>query len=285
MGTKVARSGLPFHGIVLLQIDRRRVAKTEGDEEQVWKLTDSLDAAPYCGPLIAPDALLMAWNLDPWLLAALACAGGAALWHRSGSGRTSRQDPALIVAATGLFLAFVSPLCAATVALFSARALHHLVLVSLIAPALAIALPWRVMPAALAMGLTGAVLVAWHVPGIYDAAWTSTLVYWLMQAALLLPAWIFWSVVLRPGQPAEGLFAHALGVGGLAAVMGFIGAVLTFAPTGLYPQHLVGTESYGLTLLADQQLAGLIMWVPGFVPLAAIAFWMVQRGWKQGFAA
>ena len=244
-----------------------------------------VDDVPYCGPLIAPEALIYAWNGDPWLLFVLACAGFAALWTRSRVGLTAGQDRALMLAGIGLVVAFVSPLCAATVALFSARALHHVVLVSFVAPALAVALPWRALPAAVAMGLTSVALILWHVPAVYDVAWSSVAVYWGMQGALLLPAWLFWSAVLHSDQRAEGLFAHALGIGGLAAVMGFIGAVLTFAPTGLYPQHLVGAEAFGMTLLSDQQLAGLIMWVPGFLPLAGIAFWMVRRGWKQGFAA
>ncbi|MFN4154328.1 MAG: cytochrome c oxidase assembly protein [Paracoccaceae bacterium] len=244
-----------------------------------------VDAVPYCGPLIAPDALITAWNGDPWLLAILVFAGMAALWQRSRAGLSVGQDRALMVAGAGLLVAFVSPLCAATVALFSARALHHVVLVSVVAPALAIALPWRALPAAVAMGLTSIALILWHLPGVYDAAWGNVAVYWLMQAALLLPAWLFWSAVLHPDQRAGGLFAHALSIGGLAAVMGFIGAVLTFAPMGLYAQHLVGAEAFGMTLLSDQQLAGLIMWVPGLLPLAGIAFWVLRRGWKQGFAA
>lgn len=243
-----------------------------------------VDAVPYCGPLIAPDALLYAWNGDPRLLLAIVCAGIAVVWCQSRSAPSATQNRALIVAGIGIVVAFVSPLCAATVALFSARALHHVVLVSIIAPALAVALPWRALPATVAMGLTSVALIAWHLPAVYDAAWTSVALYWAMQGVLLLPAWLFWSAVLQPAQPAESLFAHALSIGGLAAVMGFIGAVLTFAPTGLYPQHLVGAEAFGMTLLSDQQLAGLIMWVPGFLPLAAIAFWMVRRGWKQGFA-
>src|SRR5690606_18489990 len=138
---------------------------------------------------------------------------------------------ALILAFAGLGIAFLSPLCAATVALFSARALHHLLLLCLVAPALALALPLRALSAPLAMGLTALALVLWHVPAVYDAAWRSGAVYWLMQGALLLPGWIFWSVVLRPQRrDATALFTDALLVASLAGVMGLIGAVLTFAP-------------------------------------------------------
>lgn len=242
-------------------------------------------AVPYCGPVLAPDQLFYAWNGDLWLFAGLASAALAMVWYRTTTHFSALRDRALIIAGIGLVVAFVSPLCAATVALFSARTLHHVVLLSVVAPAMAIAMPLRVLPAALAMGGTSIALVVWHLPAAYDAAWNNELIYWAMQAGLLLPAWIFWSAVLNPYTAAGQMFTHVLSIGGLAAVMGFIGAVLTFAPNGLYPQHLVGTEAFGLSLLADQQLAGLIMWVPGFLPLIAIAFWMMRRGWKQGFAA
>ncbi len=240
---------------------------------------------PYCGPVVPPGELLASWNGDPALVAALALASLGALWLRQGTGPDPSRDRALAVALGGLVLAFVSPLCAATVALFAARAGHHLVLLCIVAPALAVALPWRALPAGLGFGLTSLALILWHLPAVYDRAWDSVAVYWLLQAALLLPAWVFWSSVLAPAARAETLFAHALLVGGLAGVMGLIGAVLTFAPHGFYPQHMAGADAYGLSLLADQQLAGLIMWVPGFVPLAAVAFWMLRRGWSQGFAA
>jgi len=243
------------------------------------------EAAPYCGPLAPPGDLLAAWNTDPVLLGALALAGLGALWLGRHAGPDSGRDRAAAIAFCGLILAFVSPLCAATVALFAARAGHHLVLLCIVAPALAIALPWRVLPASAGFAVTALALVMWHVPAVYDAAWASVAVYWLLQAALVLPAWIFWSVVLAPGARADTLLGHAVLVGGLAGVMGLIGAVLTFAPRAFYPQHLTGADLYGISLLADQQLAGLIMWVPGFVPLAAVAFWMLRRGWSRGFAA
>ena len=47
---------------------------------------------------------------------------------------------------------------------------------------------------------------------------------------------------------------------------GMLGALLTFSPRAWYPAYAGKTEQWGLTLLQDQQLGGLIMWVPaGFV--------------------
>jgi len=242
-------------------------------------------APPYCGPLADPDQLWLAWNTDPLLLGALFCAALAALWHRRQHAPDASRDRALLLAFGGLFIAFVSPLCAATVALFSARTAHHLLLLGVVTPALAIALPWRSLSAGMSLGLTCGALILWHLPVAYSAAWDSAALYWLLQAALLLPGWLFWSAVLNPAHRADQLLTHALLVAGLAGVMGMIGALLTFAPRALYPQHLIGAEAYGLGILQDQQLAGLIMWVPGFLPIAAVGFLMLRRGWKLGFAS
>ena len=67
--------------------------------------------------------------------------------------------------------------------------------------------------------------------------------------------------------------------------MGFLGAILTFAPDILYFPHVGGAMAWGMSPLSDQQLAGLIMWVPGFVPVTAIAGRMVWHAWRRGFAA
>lgn len=238
-----------------------------------------IDAAtPYCGPAPLPEQLWQSWNLDPVLLAVLALAGGVLVW------KTTNRTAA-VVAVAALVVAFVSPLCALTVALFAARATHHVLLVTVAAPALALALPFLPrLSASLSLTVLSGVMVAWHLPQVYAAIWMSDLLYWAMQGAMLLPAWFFWSAVLRPRMTAEDAMRRALLVGGLAGIMGLIGAVLTFAPAILYLQHLDGAASWGLSALSDQQLAGLLMWVPGFLPLAVLAALVLRRGWKAGFA-
>lgn len=236
---------------------------------------------PYCGPAPLPQDLWRSWNLDPLLLVALAVFGAAVMM---------RAEPGRHLAAAGgigaLVLAFVSPLCALTVALFSARAAHHIVILTLAAPALATALPLLPrLPASLSLAAITAAMAAWHLPGVYAAAWQSDVLYWTLQAAVLLPAWAFWSAVLRPGFSGEEALQRGVLIGGLAMVMGFIGAILTFAPRLLYLQHVEGASIWGLDALADQQLAGLVMWVPGFLPVAAMGFAMLHRGWRRGFAA
>jgi putative membrane protein len=250
----------------------------------ISRTPNGADNTPYCGPVIGPEGLWSAWNLDPVLISALGAAALVFIVYRQRYGAERLRDRAVSLALAAAFVAFVSPLCAATVSLFSARTAHHLVLLCVLAPALAVGIRWRVLPAGVAFALVAGVLLLWHVPRIYDAAWNSVAVYWLLQAAMLASGWWFWSSVLHPAQQSDDWLTHGLLVGGLASVMGMIGAVLTFAPNILYPQHLVGAEAFGMGALADQQLAGLVMWVPGFLPVAGVAFWMLQRGWKNGFA-
>lgn len=242
-------------------------------------MTDS--PMPYCGPAPLPNELWRAWNFDPPLVLALLVAAPV-LFRLAGSERRG-------MAGLGwgfLVLAFVSPLCAMTVALFSARAVHHLVLITLAAPALALAVPLaRKIPASLSLAALSIAMIAWHLPPVYDAIWRSDMIYWLMQAAMLLPAWAFWSAVLAPGAGGEEAMRRAVLIGGLAGIMGFLGAILTFAPNILYFQHIEGAAAWGLDPLSDQQLAGLVMWVPGFLPVAAMAFAMLRQGWRKGFAA
>lgn len=53
--------------------------------------------------------------------------------------------------------------------------------------------------------------------------------------------------------------------------MGFLGALLVFASGPLFATHFMTTQAFGLTPLEDQQLAGLLMWVPAFLPYAGVA--------------
>lgn len=166
---------------------------------------------------------------------------------------------------------FVSPLCALTIALFSARIVHHGLLMMAMAPLLVLAMPrgWR-SPLGLlpALVLSSIMLWLWHVPDFYVATFQHPAIYWAMQVSLLGSACWLWLALLR---------GPALLSGGAALVssiqMGLLGALLVFAPQPLYLPHLATTSTFGLTPLEDQQLAGLILWVPANVPLLMLALW------------
>lgn len=216
----------------------------------------------YCGPPPVPDALLHSWNMDPWLLAVMG-GGLALLLYRRGS----LVSPAAALAGwLILAVAFISPLCAITNALFSARTVHHLLLVAVAAPLFALAFPEGGdrprSSAAPLLAFTGT-LWFWHLPVAYSEALANTLAYWAMQFSLLASAiWLWRRLLNERSEP----FGALLGLLGAMAQMGLLGAILTFAPAAFYAEHGVAPFQYGLTPLGDQQLAGLIMWVPAMVP-------------------
>lgn len=225
-------------------------------------------AGLYCGPAPDPGAIWGRWNLDPLLLAALAAL--ALVLGRSRAG---------LAAVAVLVVAFVSPLCALSAALFSARVVHHLLLVAVAAPLIALALPARVPQGATPLFLVSTtVLWGWHLPQAYDAAMANMGLYWVMQATLLGSATTFWRAVLAPGLPT--------GQAGLAILaaymqMGLLGALLTFTPKPLYAIHQLAPLAWGFTPLSDQQLGGIIMWVPAGIPYAAFGALVALRGWRR----
>lgn len=227
---------------------------------------------PYCGPGPVPAELWTRWNLDPLLLATLALGlGGGWLWSRSRGG----DARGWALAGAVLAVSFISPLCALSSALFTARTLHHLLLILAAAPALAWALPRRCGHGGLlaATAIQTVAFWAWHAPGAYAAALSHDGVYWLMQASLFAPAVWFWASVRRSAFPAAAaalLFA--------TVQMGLLGALLTFAPQPLYAPHLLTTGAWGLAPLEDQQIAGLIMWAPAAAAYLAAALAVIGRG-------
>nr|WP_231382290.1 cytochrome c oxidase assembly protein [Sphingobium indicum] len=233
------------------------------DQSAVW--------LPYCGAAPVPGELLARWNLDPLLIAALLF--GTAVFLKFGP-TTSAQRRYFLTAIALLALLLVSPFCALTSALFSARAVHHLALTAVVAPLLAAALPAKRVPGGLALwtGLHTATFWIWHAPPVYEAALSNEAVYWLMQASLLLTALALWRAVRHASLPA--------GIAALLATMvqmGLLGALLTFTGTPLYAPHALGPLAWGLTPLEDQQLAGLIMWAPGAGIYLAAALALASR--------
>ncbi len=224
-------------------------------------VSPALTWAPYCGP--APDFGEWRWNLDPVLILLLV-AVTAVIGLRLQGQRRALGLAAMAVLAIG----FVSPLCALSSALFSARTVHHVLLVAVAAPLLAGALPGRFRGLVLATATQALVFWGWHAPAAYAAALSSDLVYWIMQASLLASAVWFWGAARAASAPAAvvALLAAML-------AMGLLGAVLTFAGQAVYEPHAYSTLAWGLTPLEDQQAAGLIMWAPAAALYLAAALW------------
>jgi cytochrome c2 len=116
-----------------------------------------------------------------------------------------------------------------------------------------------------AFALHAIALWTWHLPGLYQATLTNDLLHSLQHTSFIFTALLFWWTILgaNRGQLARGkailyLFLTALQTGAL-------GALLTFAPSLWYPAYAATTGPWGLSPLDDQQLGGLIMWIPGSI--------------------
>lgn len=189
-----------------------------------------------------------------------------------------RRNWRTAVLATLLFMAFVSPLCAMTTALFSVRLSHHILIGSVIAPLIFIMarpqLGWIARLPAEAVFLTHTALYwAWHLPAGYGFALSGTAPYWLMQSGLIAASIALWGQMLSRHVSPVTAISLALGT---MVQMGFLGAILTFAPDALFEAHLGTTRAFGMGPLQDQQLAGVLMWTVGFAPYIIVALWSIR---------
>jgi cytochrome c oxidase assembly factor CtaG len=231
--------------------------------------------------------------------------GVARLWRAVGPGRGVSGWRALAFAAglAAVGAALASPLDALAEGLFWAHMIQHLMLVLVAAPLLVLGAPlqpllwtmdaparrrlglwWnrrRLLPAL--VGLLTTPLVAWmlhagaawawHLPGAYLAALGDERVHALEHATFLGTALLFWWAVLQPAgrrRMDRGMTVLYVVTAGMQG--GLLGALLTFAGRPFYPGQSAVAAARGLTALEDQQLAGLIMWLPaGLAYFAAAA--------------
>lgn len=219
---------------------------------------------PFCGTPPAPSELLSRWLLDPMLLAGLALALALGL-------SLARDKARLTLGWTVLALAFISPLCAASMALFSARIAQHLLLTLIAAPLIAVALPRMRLPAWLTAGGFAVLFWVWHAPAPYAATLRSDLTYWAMHLSLTAGAILMWSSFLH--RPVAAI----LPAGFTAAQLTTYAMLLTLSPGAWHAWHAVTTQPYGLTPLQDQQVAGALMWVAGGALFMALMGWL---GWR-----
>lgn len=218
----------------------------------------------YCGPAPSPETLWLDWNFDPPLLAIIAAIFVFLITYAN----NRRQALAAFGAMLVMLVAFVSPLCALASALFSARVFHHILLVTFLAPLVILAIPPRsrerqLLTAQLSFLVHAIVLWFWHAPSPYLFALSSPPAYWLMQLTLIGSALWLWADILSPRRSAGAAIALLLGT---TIQMGMLGALLTFSREPLFAAHMDTTHAFSLSPLADQQLSGLMMWVPAALP-------------------
>jgi cytochrome c oxidase assembly factor CtaG len=245
----------------------------------------------------------------PWLLAltsALYAAGVVRVWRAAGAGRgvTMPQAAAFTAACVSLVVALYSPLAEWSEHSFAAHMVQHELLMIVAAPLMAwsafgVAIAWatgasrralrlvnrgghhvRFPGAALACLVHAAALWIWHAPRLFDTALAHQDIHALQHLSFFATGtWFWWSLShssfgrLGFGPAVVYLFATTVQSGAL-------GALLVVSPRILYPPQTAGGAAFGFSALQDQQLAGLLMWVPASLIFVAAGL-LYLAGWLK----
>ena len=212
------------------------------------------------------------------------------------------------------FLALLSPLHAVSEQLFVAHMVQHELLMVVAAPLLVVGRPlvpmlWALPSRArrrvgavtrqravrVSWGFLSRPLVAfvvhgiaiwlWHAPALYQATLRSDAIHALQHLSFFGTALLFWWTIVHAHAPGGRARAVSFGSAvlllfGTALHSGALGALLTFSRTLWYPAYASAARSWGLTPFEDQQLAGLVMWIPAsFAYLVAALF--LFAGWLR----
>lgn len=221
--------------------------------------------------------------------------GVTRLWRAAGLGHGVRPWQAAVFAAgeLALLVALVSPLDALADVVFSAHMAQHEVLMLVAAPLLVVGRPLTAMlwafpkearqaiaravrapvPLAIWRTLTGPITVlvlhsfvvwVWHVPALFEGALRDEGVHAVQHATMFWTAALFfWALVHgRYGRAGFGIGVLYVFATGMSQTV--LGALLTVGRAVWYPLY-VHRAPGGVDPLEDQQLAGLVMWVPAGV--------------------
>jgi putative membrane protein len=246
---------------------------------------------------------LSTWTLSPVVLTA----AGVGLVAYLFTFRSGHRIGWFLLALAVFVLTLVSPLNAlAEEYLFSAHMLQHIVLL-LIVPALLLlslprsfSLPWR--PHLLAHPLAGWIagvgaMWVWHWPALCNAAVTSRPVYALQTVSLLLFGTLFWSQIIAPREeerlspPGAVLYLFSACV-----TCSALGIILTFSPVTVCSIYAMPVgdrlgmwetirSGWGFTPDKDQQIGGLLMWVPMCLIYLSAIFAQIARWFGEAPAA
>ncbi len=238
-----------------------------------------------------------AWDLDPSVIIgciALAIAYGLACR------RDFSRAGWFLLGDLVMLLALISPIdVLADDYLFSAHMLQHMLFVLAVPPLLILGIPEHLARSTVRVRSLGAIervlrrptiawtlgmtaLWIWHLPTLYDATLASEALHIFEHLVFLVTATIFWWPILSPlpnSRMNDGAAFAYLGAAMLVTTV--LGILITFAPVGIYTAYLHPSDElgildalrhgWGLTTEADQELGGLLMWVPGgLVYLCAI---------------
>ena len=269
-------------------------------------------AAPQTWAELATD-----WSFDPLVCVGLALSawiyrrGSRALRARVSEGRGLRrwERASFWAGWWTLLIALISPLHPWGRALFTAHMTQHELLMLVAAPllvlgrpvvALLMALPrdearalgsyarepwfravWVRVSHPLAAWLIHAVaLWSWHVPALYEATLRQEWIHHMQHVCFFGSALLFWWALFHARPDWRGVGVATLYLFTTMMHSGLLGALILFARTLIYPSYAQSTGAWSLTPLEDQQLGGLIMWIPGGM-VYVIAALVLMAGWLR----
>jgi putative membrane protein len=227
-------------------------------------------------------------------------AGLAAVWRSAGYGRGVRRAEAVAFACgwITMALALSPPMDDLSDVWLFAHMVQHELLMVVAAPLVAAGAPliallwavpgglrrraldavrrppmtsaWAVLTAPAAVFVVhGIALWVWHLPALYDYAVEHEMVHAIQHLCFFGTAALFWWGIAHGRYGRHGYGAAVVYVFATAVHGGVLGALLTLSPRVWYAPYLAA-KPWGLTPLEDQQLAGLLMWVPAGVVMAGI---------------
>jgi putative membrane protein len=270
------------------------------------------------GQELAPHDLWSGWSFEPGVVIALLLTGWLffrglrALWGNAGTGRGVTAGEAASFSAGWLTLAvaLVSPVHRLGDVLFSAHMAQHELLMALAAPLIVLGRPlvallwavpctwrralgsWFAQPtvrgawtslssAPAAWTIHALAIWIWHIPALFQATLASEAIHTAQHVSFLGSALLFWWALLRGREGRLGVPSAVLYLFTTAVHTSLLGALLAFSSRVWYPVYATRTAQWGLTPLEDQQLAGVIMWVPAglsylIAALAVVASWLKE---------
>jgi len=176
-------------------------------------------------------------------------------------------------------LAVIPPADRVANTLFAAHMAQHLVLVAVAAPLLAFGWPAgyaKPLRPAWAWLLFVAVFLFWHWPGALRWAARTPPTAALELLSIFAAAVVFWLAMIGP-KASDGAGLRALYVVTASLALDLPGVVMIFAPSAICTMPEENAAAFGLSPLQDQQLAGVLMWVPANFVFFAIATVLFAR--------
>jgi cytochrome c oxidase assembly factor CtaG len=255
---------------------------------------------------LGPHEILRAWSFEPAVVISLSVTtalyvrGTRQMLKRSTHATLSlRRDVALF--SSGLVIlavALLSPLHRAGHFLFSAHMIQHELLMTVAAPLLVLGSPgvpliWgvpkksrrvigklfslRISPLAAFLIHASAIWI-WHAPRLYDSSVTNDSIHSLQHASFLITALLFWWTIFhsRGRKASDGTAIIYLFLTAVHTTL--LGALLTLSDTRFYSVYSDPTaHAWGLTAAQDQQLGGIIMWIPGGIAYLVAALLLMLK--------